>query len=101
MSFSTISGAGVSFGESIWGEPFSISGQSYTGTIEDLRATGRIVLCGNEETADLVIVASRAQFASAPLCSPRSSVTVRGFSFKISGVGSDELTYTLTCKLQK
>lgn len=100
MGFFSVAGAGVSFGESLWGESFTYAGSNYSGTIADVRGEGRLVFTGIEDFADLIIEAKKAQFASAPVAAPRSLLVARGLNWRVVAVTSDELTYTLTCKLQ-
>jgi hypothetical protein len=97
MDFIECADHGASLSEKFWGEWFAVDGQTYRGTIVDLRGKGRVVFTGIEELVDFVIAAPKDQFTAVPIASPRPVLTARGSRLRIIEVASGETSYRLSC----
>jgi hypothetical protein len=92
-TFAAIATAAQSFAQSLMGETFTIANISYTGVVDRIARDLTLEQQGIRPEVDLVIVASKAQFASAP--TTRNDVVYDSVTYSVRDVQTDTQAYTL------
>lgn len=74
------------------------SGRTFTGVMEEQDEIDPIDPAGSRRQRELIIVARRAQFATAPAASPRSTAVARGSVWSVQSVTPLGHHYRITCR---
>ena len=76
----------------------SHSGRTFTGVIEEMDELDPLDPAGSRRQRELIIVACRAQFSTAPSASPRTTAVARGAVWSVQSVTPWAHHYRLTCR---
>lgn len=83
--------------QTLLGESFTLGGTTYTGTLNETRATAELTAAGVHTVKLLEIAVTKTQFSAKPNPASRPSLTARGSVWTLTGgVGESELHYFLT-----
>lgn len=93
MSFTSVAIAGQAFAETNMGESFSIGNANYTGVVSMIASDPLLELQGIRPKQEGVIVANKAQFASAP--AKRANLVYSNTTYSVREVITDTQAYTL------
>lgn len=79
---------------------FTISGDSteYTGVINEFNELDPLTPSGIKQVRQLTILATKAQFTTAPSAAPRRSLVVKGITWSVQSVTDFPLHYRFTCR---
>ena len=81
--------------EALMGESFTLGGATYHGTVRNDPPQFIPGPNGIQRQESLTIVATKAQFATAPTAAPRMAATIGGSAYWLTSVDDDDLHYFL------
>lgn len=79
---------------------FTLSGDAteYTGVFNEFNELDPLTPTGIKQVRQLTIVATKAQFTTAPSAAPRRSLTAKGITWSVQSVTDMPQHYRLTCR---